>query len=543
MTTQRQMSMNNVTDFGKRCGFGRPLLRRLLCVGMGIFGTMVFSLQTVSAATCPFSQWKTALQKKDRAAKKNALKAMSAGNRECVAVFLKRLADVELSGDQYANLRRVLERAKIPLPSYSGWFKVPKLRKGQPAPHRRVDILASLQAMDRPHGHQRAAMYDLALELTAIVRGLGNMESAEVAEPLARFAFRRAGIALRHEVSRALENLGPYALGGLYKLRAIRVADWKQDRRRYLLQKYGEYMLTVLREGDPRVALAEADRKLKLHLFSVYGRVRVASAARALVDYTDAEDPQIRKGARKALARYFKGPRPRQHRRHLKLPGGVETKDRRLIYMNFRQRALHEIRLELERLTAGNYRRRQPPVKLMRLLFEKQDHQRRIRDRKLLEKALALWSKDKDQRSLALMERILTENPARALVSELAPYYARYGVDLALAGRLPESARMLFLAAMLAKDDAHFTQAFGEAVYVEGLWAEAQGKRARALALHREVRMVTPTHIGARRAIESLEGARIESGHAGILVFTSFLASIGVLWLVGWGIRFGKKRP
>jgi tetratricopeptide (TPR) repeat protein len=477
---------------------------------------------------------------------------MSEAPLSCVEPFLKRLESVELSAKHYDDLRRVLKRAGVELPAYSGWFKVPNLRKGELPPHRKYDIVKLLTEMEAPRGGEQARMYRLGLELAVMVRALGNLDSHEVAEPLVRFTFQRAGIALRHEVSRALESLRGYAVAGLLELRSIKVRDWKQDRRRYLIQKFAEYMLTVLPEGDPRLALSRADRPLKLRLMKAYGRYRVAEAARALVDHTDSRDAEIRKAARSALARYFEGPRPRSVRRHLKLPGGEETRDRRLIYMNFRQRAIHEIRIELERLTGGNYERRQKPKKLMRLLFDTQDRKRAERKEKLFARAVLVWRQGKREQAMELFDEILAASSLGAeragsdetgsdetpvgkvgFAARLAPFYRQYGVEAGLEGKLDQAASRLMMAAILERDDESRREVFADAIYASALAAEARKDLDTALTLHREALQIWPAHGGAQRAVVSLEGARLEPGHAGLLMAAGAAGGGGLLWLLG----------
>jgi len=343
-------------------------------------------------------------------------------------------------------------------------------------------------------------------------------------------------------VSRALEGLRAYAVPGLLELAALDARDWKTDRVRYLLQKYSSYMLNVLREGDPQTALSWADYPLKLKLFEAYGKHRVAGAARAIVSYTDAEDPRIQKAAREALLSYFKGPRPRTVRRHLKLPGGAETRDRRLVYMNFRQRATHEVKVELERLTSGSYKRRVPGKVLVKKLFVEQDKRRRERDKRWLERAVSKWRGGDRDKAIALMEGLLAREPGTSLAPKLGGYFRLYAGSHFTEGRLDEALWYLNLAYTLVEDESEKRRVLSEIAYVRGLRREAHGApRSQALAAHQEALRWWRKNEVARRATVALARNSLEPGHAYLLAACSGAAVLLIFWILGVLLRKKKQ--
>ena len=491
---------------------------------------------------CELSNWSASILKGSPKERSAAVKALSEAPAACLRPMLKRLQTIEMGPKEYDDIRKVFKWAQIPVPVYSGWFKVPKLKKGEAPAHREVDLLAKLQSYKEPRSDELKAAYRRSLLLCALVRGLGQLEHTAVAEPLVRFTFKRVGFSLRHEVSRALERLRAYAVPGLLELAALDARDWKSDRVRYLLQKYSSYMLNVLREGDPQTALSWADYPLKTKLFEAYGKHRVAAAARAIVSYTDAEDPGIQEAARKALLAYFKGPRPRTVRRHLKLPGGAETRDRRLVYMNFRQRATHEVKVELERLTSGAYKRRVPGKILVKKLFAEQDRRRRERDKRWLERAQAKWRGGDKDKAIALMEGLLAREPGTSLAPKLGSYFRLHAVSHFTEGRLDEALRYLSLAYTLVEDEDDQRRILSEMAYVRGLRREAHGApRSQALSAHQEALRWWRRNEPARRATVALERNTLEPGHAYLLAACSGATALLIFWLLGVLLRKKKQ--
>jgi len=180
----------------------------------------------------------------------------------CRAEMLKMLETATMGPKEYDATRRVLARAGVAMPPFSGWFSVPKLKPGQVPAYRRMNLLKALAAMSDPRGLDLRKAYRDSLKWAFVLRGLGAQRSTAVAGPLVRFTFRLVGFAFRVEVNRDLENLGAYAVPDLLALASQRQVDWKQDRRRYLTRAFARYMLGVLVEGDPVAALASADRSV-----------------------------------------------------------------------------------------------------------------------------------------------------------------------------------------------------------------------------------------------------------------------------------------
>ncbi len=491
---------------------------------------------------CDLYNWKKTILEGDSAELRTAVDNIVSAPSVCLQPMLDGLEKAEMDSEEYDNARRIFQRAGIPMPVYSGWFAVPKLRKGEAPAHRSHDILESLLRFDEPRHDPLKSVYRKTVYLCGLVRGLSNMEDTSVAEPLTRFTFRRAGFVFREEVGRALENLRAYAVPGLLELAEMETGDWKSDRDNYLLQAYAAYMLTLLREGDPRAALAWADQSLKLELFEAYGKHRTAEAVSAVVDYTDAEDPEIRNAARRALERYFEGPRPRTVSRHLKLTGGRETKDRRLIFMNFRQRALHEVRAELNRLTAGEYRKQADGKVIVADLFREQDRRRSERDLQWFNRAVEKWEGGDREKAVQFMLDLLAREPSTSLGSKLAVYFHGFATSRFLEGRLQEAIKYLNMAYLLYQDEKSGRKVLSEIAYVRGLYSEARdAPLPKSFSLHEEALRWWGENEPARRASIFLGGNMLEPEHAWLLVVVAGAAGLSLLWLLGFWIKAGGK--
>jgi len=488
-----------------------------------------------TGSQCLFEKWKKKILEGGAKEVKSGLESIENAPPSCLKKILDTLGKTTMGPQEYDTVRKVLQRAGVPMPVYSGWFRVPTLKKGEAPVHRSVDVLEKLVGYQEPRGEELKRAYRDALFLCALIRALGEMETTDAAEPLIRFTFRRAGFAFRHEVSRAIEKMRSYAVPGLLKFATMKVGDWKRDRDRYLMQAYAEYMLTVLREGDPASALSWADYSLKQELLRVYGKHRYAEAVEAIVGYTDAEDPEIRVAARDSLKQYFKGPRPRTVSRHLKLTGGRETKHRQIVYMNFRQRAVHEVRVELDRLTAGKYKKQMPEKGLVQTLFEEQDKRRRERDSRWFAKAIGKWESGEEKSAIEFMKDLLAREPTTSLAPQIAGYFHRHAASLFVKGKLKESLDFLYMAYFLHNDEEASRKLLSESAYVRGLYHEARKELIpEALAAHEEAIRLWSDNLPAARAKTVLSGNSIEPGHAYLLAIVAGAVSLMLLWMFGF---------
>jgi len=433
--------------------------------------------------------------------------------------------------------RILLARAQIALPGPTGWFNIPKLKPGEKSPADQ-DMLAAVIAQPAPADLGRRRAYVALLESMCILRGLGAMRDLRIAEPLVRFAFAPYGITFRWEVVRAIRGLGGYAVPGLLKLSRLRVRDWKKQRNRFLVRRFSFHLLSTMQEANPDHALSAADKRLKLLLLAAYGRFRDAEAVVAIIRLTDHADLDLRRAARQALRAYFKGPRPRARVRRLKLPGGQETARMQKLYLSFRERAIVETRKELERLTSGRYDRSIPGKELVRLLFAKQDGLRANRWNLQLEKALGRFRRGDVEGALAAGEEILRNAPDFARRAKLFPVLRARGEVLALEGRLVQAATLYERAAHLQGAQAgpaarrRRQVALADATYLRALQHEANGRKGRAIELHRQTLSFWPEHLGSRVALMHLAPApRVDPGLAWLIVLLAALGAPGLLLL------------
>lgn len=490
---------------------------------------------------CGMKEAAAAIRSRDPGKIQGGVKTISNMPAECIKKMLDRLDSYRAGPKTYDAMRLVMGLAKIPLPPYSGWFKVPTLKVGEAPPYRKVDTLAALEKMKPLNNEPYINAHARLMEMAAVVRALGSQRDSKVLEPLIRFTFRIPGIVLRAEVNRSIERLGGYAIPGLYKLGRMEVKDWKADRERYLVNKFAGYVLTLLEEGDPSVAMSRADVDLKLLLLETYGRYHPAEAVRAVIIYTDHEDTTLRKAARKALEKYFQGPAPRVHLRRWKLPGGSESQERRLVYVNFRQRAAHEVRLELERLTAGKYERGVPGKQMVKELYEQQDRRRMERNVNLFNKATSLYDKGSRDEAITLMKRIMTEFPQADVVPGISRYFMQEAIRLTRAGELDQAIDRLLLSAVLHDSTSSQLATLAEADYVRALLHEATGRKRKALVLHRRTLALKAKHTGSHRAVLWLEGQVLPLPHALLLAGAGCLVLSAVLWLLIWGLMRRKR--
>ncbi len=419
----------------------------------------------------------------------------------CGSAMLDWLGRVPIGPSVYPRMRAVLQRAGVALPPYSGWFDPPKLKPGQLPPYRRVDPLVALSTRIRnPDDTARRVML-----VSSVIAFLSKRDDLDVAAKLVDFTFRLRGFAFRSAVSRALERLGPRAVPGLLSVASRKAVDFKVDRFGYLTRKYARYMLGVIEEGDPLVALSRADSRLRAKLLEAYGRYRVADAVAAVIAHTDDDDPLVRRAARKALAAYFEGPRPRSLRRRLKLPGGRETERRQLVYMNYRQRAVYELKRELQRLTGGDFDRTRRGRDLVPLLYDAQRKYRKtMRRQAYIELSETLSHRPLADARAALDIFLAAESRPEswegfdALVHGLA-------LRSAAAGKAAEARRLLLVEGLLARG-SHSGTALTDTAYLFGLEALARGHDAQALSWCRAALARDPKHPGCLRLVAQLGG-------------------------------------
>ncbi len=398
--------------------------------------------------------------------------------RACAPAFLRYLESYRLRGPRYERARGIFQRAGVPAPPYSGWFNVPKLKPGQQPPFRRVDSLSLLLGV-RVSRQDEPLRAELAGVL-ARIRGIGESHDPDVVAPLVTFTFRPDGYLFRTEVSRAIETLGSAAIPGLLDLASWPRVRYDQDRFRYLVRKYARYMLTVIEEGDPLVALSRADRKLKLRLLAAYGRHHVADALRAIILATAEQDGAVRQAAARALEAFFEGPAPRVRRRRLKLPGGRETEERRILYMSYRQRAYYELRKELDQLIPGRYDRYAKGRELVARLLEARKQARRDAVREKLERALSSLEAGEWEAGLQELEAILAASGGQLPdPGRMADALWDAAVRLASSGRLGPAARLRLMAGVLTGE---MGKALADWEYLLALEALAGGRSAASRA-------------------------------------------------------------
>ncbi len=455
----------------------------------------------------------------------------------CAKSLLEALGQVRFGPTDYARVRTILQRSGVPLPPYSGWFDPPRLKPGQLPPHRRVDPLKAMLN----HVRRAGPLERRVVAALSIVEALGRQESVEVASALVDFTFRLSGFAFRSQVGRSLERLGSWAVPGLLAVASRKPVDFKVDRFGYLTRKYAQYMLGVLEEGDPVVAVARADRKLKAQLLEAYGRYQVADAVPVVIARTDDEDPLVRRAARRALAAYFEGPRPRSLRRRLKLPGGRETEQRRLLYMNYRQRALYELRKELERLTGGDYDRSRRGKALVALLYQAQERHRKEVRKDAYERLRRSVAVLPPVKSIEMLDRFLADEPRPERWEGLVGLIQALAVRAAAAG-LVGQARRLVLMAGLIRGPSGLDAALADAAYLHGLEAEANGRPGKARGWYLAALGYDASHEGAQRGIESLLGAVPSWGQ---LIALSLLILVPILfaWYVLSSMRRSRVPP
>jgi tetratricopeptide (TPR) repeat protein len=365
------------------------------------------------------------------------------------------------------------------------------------------------------------------------------MKDLRVAEPLVRFSFTPYGVTFRWEVIRGIRSLGGYAVPALLKLSRLKVWSYKKQRTKFLLRRFAHYLLTTMPQANAQQAIAMADRPLQLLLIETYGKFRDADAVEALIALSDHPETELREAARDALRQYFVGKAPRAKARRLKLPGGEESEHLQKLYLSYRERATHEIRQALERLTRGRYDRSIPGRELMRMLFEKQDRRRRTRWTRRLEEALEAFGNGEMDQALDTADEVLRGEPQLEGRARLFDIYATKAEQLTLEGRLAQAAALLERAASLLPrqgDDALGRQrraSLADASYLRALIQEARERPAQAIALHRQALAQWEEHVGARVALLHLAPEpRLDPQFLWTLLALAALGAPGLLLLL-----------
>jgi hypothetical protein len=225
----------------------------------------------------------------------------------------------------------------VPPPRVPGQ-RPPRVRRPPPHDPEKIDWPSALNELDLAKPElaaiaDRAAVRADALEIVALLQGIGASRRRDAVDPIFRTAFVLDGV-FRDECGRQIRGMESAAIPALIRLMHMK-GPAKQRR-------YASYQLDRMDRARPAKAISTApDDRVRAEIIHAYGEVQAIDAVEAVLNQVDSPSHRVRKEARWAWSRYVigKAPPPAPKRKR-KLPGGKEDKDEKPDYLTYREIAL-----------------------------------------------------------------------------------------------------------------------------------------------------------------------------------------------------------
>jgi tetratricopeptide (TPR) repeat protein len=384
--------------------------------------------------------------------------------------------------------RAVLKLIGAQLPDQKGRFKT-----GSADESEGPDWLEALLGVDKEklRPFLRTA-YEETLLSVVLLRALASTKHQDAAVSILRFAYRHRG-AFRDECGRQIRAMGPFAVPGLLRIRALK------DPEVYKMVRYAAYQLDRLDCARPDRALKQADLDLQAEILHSYGEVRDPSAVGVILSLVDSPNEKVRLASRWAILRYVSGRPPKAVKRKLKLAGGKTTDQARALYLTYRELAAHALVASLAELQTGknegkvfDQARKQladedEPRFVAEKLFAEHD-KKRVHERiQGFDEALALSRRGKLDEAIQTLDKILAADPYHPSRHEMAPLYLKKGMEVEKAGKLEEAVALYTKSIHLSptgarSKEARIRRALVEALLDGGMKRESQFQLKRALA-------------------------------------------------------------
>ncbi|HEY4243116.1 MAG TPA: hypothetical protein VGM88_25060 [Kofleriaceae bacterium] len=339
-----------------------------------------------------------------------------------------------------ADRRAALEKIKAAVPDKSGHFVVTERERDAAAKGGDLDWLPALQALASASGSTTPGLGDVLADDVAL-RALAASKDLRAAQVIFDAAFAPDTMIYRDECGRYLRKMEPYSLPAL-----TRESQGKEDRKRY-----ATWQLERLDRQEPFKALAATTgvEAVTIALLDAFRETHHREAVHAVWSLVASDSPRVRETARAAWMAYVTGPEPPPApKAKLKLPGGKETKKAKPLWLTYRELADNELRKAANELLHEDYPLEDPDISdddaehehrsktvkvdledLTKRLFAYYDGEAAKKDAADWAAAQAKASSDMPA-AIAMVDRMLVQNPDRPQKAEMAKLYVSWGKQL-----------------------------------------------------------------------------------------------------------------
>lgn len=389
-----------------------------------------------------------------------------------------------------ADRRKVLTAINASIPDKSGKWSTParsgaKERKSDDD----IDWLKDLANLDGTLAGTGEVFADVAA-----IRAIAATKDPRAPNLIFEVAFADESMIYRDECGRRLRALEPLSIPVLTRESQ---ASPKADRKNYAM-----WQLERLDRQDPKKALdaATGDEALQIAVLEVIRETKHREAVPAVWAMVDHDAPRVRAAARKAWMDYITGPPPPPApRKRLQLPGGKLTKYPKPLWLTYRELADNELRkaanqylhedytIDEQRLDDYVKNVKETPIKLDEVtarLFEYFDGERTKRDTAVWNDAQTKAGAGNFAAAVAVVDRLIAQNPDRNQKAEMADIYIGYAKQLESATKWAEASAAYSKAYGLSIKPhtlaaVHFT--LGKALEAAGKDGGADFRKAQAL--------------------------------------------------------------
>lgn len=380
-----------------------------------------------------------------------------------------------------ADRRAVLTEIKAAIPDKSGKFSTPPRQSGKERQaDDDIDWLAALREL--PAG---PAVGEVIADVAAI-RALSATKDIGAAQVLFGVAFGEATMIYRDEVGRYIRKMEPYSIPALTRESQGKGAD----RRRY-----ATFQLERLDRQDALKALAasQGNEALQVAVLEAFRAVKLREAVHATWTRVNDDSPRVRAAARATWMDYITGPPPPPApRKKLQLPGGKLTKKPKPLWLTYRELADNELRKAANELLHEDFplddeegiddreSNAKPVVvdlpAVTKRLFAYYDGERTKQESGQWVAAKAKADAGDLAGAVAMLDRLISANPARAEHAEIATLYAAWGKQLEAKQQWAEAAVAYAKAHGLDAKAAAATDRLAAHHFAQGKALERAGK-------------------------------------------------------------------
>jgi hypothetical protein len=366
-----------------------------------------------------------------------------------------------------------------------------------------------------------------AMEMVALLRGIGASKRLDAVDPMFKLAFEHDGV-FRDECGRQIRSMDSYAVPALIRLMHQHAKNAGKQRR------YASYQLDRMDRARPSKAISTApDDRVKSAIVHAYGEEKALEAVEAILGQVDASAHRVRKEARWAWLRYVTGrPPPPAPKRKRKLPGGREEEEEKPDYLTYREIATLAIEKQLQEINNEPPDPKKSAKDLTDELFDYYDRKRAAEWDEQFQAAQAREQAGDWKGATDGYGWILAHDPNYQKRGVMAHAYAQYADQLRSERKIPEALGYYRQAVDLDPNGAEAKAAAARVALLDGEQALAQGHAD--VASFRQALSLDPSLSEARTGLaraETMKDRRLwlEGGEAAGAMLALFFA-VWFLW-------------